>query len=79
VLSALFTSEATKDFSNNLSPRKPIKGFHMSKELENKAIADRWLEGFWGNSWTPEIVDDLAAVDILFNSHCRCPGGARQK
>jgi hypothetical protein len=37
----------------------------MSKEHENKAIAVRWLEGFWGRSWTPEIVDALAADDVL--------------
>jgi hypothetical protein len=30
-----------------------------------KAIAVRWLKAFWGHSWTPEIVDDLAAYDIL--------------
>ena len=64
---------SNQGFSNGLSPRKPIKGFHMSKERENKAIADRWLEGFWGNSWTPNIVDDLAAVDILIQFSLQMP------
>ena len=45
----------------------------MSKERENKAIADRWPEGFWGNSWTPKIVDDLAAVDILIQFSLQMP------
>jgi hypothetical protein len=37
----------------------------MWKERENKAIAVRWLEGFWGNPWNPKTVDELAAPDIL--------------
>jgi predicted ester cyclase len=53
----------------------------MSKEHENKAIAVRWLEGFWGRSWTPEIVDDLAADDILIQfllqTPCRGRSAAR--
>jgi hypothetical protein len=53
----------------------------MSKEQENKAIAVRWLEGFWGRSWTPEIVDDLAADDILIQfslqTPCRGRGAAK--
>ena len=50
----------------------------MSKERENKAIADRWLEGFWGNSWTPKIVDDLAAVDILIQFSLQMPRRGRE-
>src|SRR6476620_10860868 len=45
----------------------------MSKEQENKAIAVRWLEGFWGHSCTPEIVDDLAADDILIQFSLQTP------
>jgi predicted ester cyclase len=33
---------------------------------ENKAIVARWFEGFWGNPWNPDIVDELAAPDIRF-------------
>ena len=53
----------------------------MSKEQENKAIAVRWLEGFWGRSWTPEIVDDLAADDILiqFSLQTPCRGRSAAK
>jgi hypothetical protein len=48
----------------------------MSKERENKAIAVRWLEGFWGNPWNPKIVDELAAPDVLlqFLLHRPCRG-----
>ena len=45
----------------------------MSKDRKNKAIAVRWLEGFWGRSWTPEIVDDLAADDILIQFLLQTP------
>ncbi len=37
----------------------------MSKEQDNKAIVGKWFEGFWGNPWNPEIIDQLAAPDML--------------
>jgi hypothetical protein len=37
----------------------------MSREQDNKAIVGRWFEGFWGNPWNPEIIDELAAHDML--------------
>ena len=37
----------------------------MSREQDNKAIVGRWFEGFWGNPWNPEIIDELAAPDML--------------
>jgi hypothetical protein len=53
----------------------------MSKERENKNIAARWLEGFWGASWSPTIVDDLAADDIILEFSLQSPvaGGTRQR
>jgi predicted ester cyclase len=51
------------------------------KEQENKAIAVRWLEGFWGRSWTPKIVDDLAADNIViqFSLQTPCRGRSATK
>jgi predicted ester cyclase len=37
----------------------------MTKEQRNKEIVGRWFEGFWGNPWNPDIVDELASPDIL--------------
>jgi len=53
----------------------------MSKEREDKNIAARWLEGFWGASWSPTIVDDLAADDILiqFSLQTPCRGRSAAK
>jgi hypothetical protein len=53
----------------------------MSKEQENKAIAVRWLEGFWGHSWTPEVVNDIAADDIViqFSLQTPCRGRSAAK
>ena len=53
----------------------------MLRERENKAIAAHWLEGFWGHSWTPAIVDDLAADDILiqFSLQTPCRGRSAAK
>jgi predicted ester cyclase len=37
----------------------------MSREQDNKAIVGRWFDGFWGNPWNPQIIDELAAPDML--------------
>lgn len=37
----------------------------MSKESENKEIVGRWFEGFWGKTYNPSIVDELAAPNML--------------
>jgi len=37
----------------------------MSKEQENKAIIGRWFTDFWGKTYRLEIVDELAAPDML--------------
>jgi predicted ester cyclase len=37
----------------------------MSKEEENKAIVGRWFTDFWGKTCNLEIVDKLAAPDML--------------
>lgn len=36
----------------------------MSNEQE-KALIGRWFAGFWGNPWNPEIINELAAPDML--------------
>jgi hypothetical protein len=41
------------------------KGCIMSREQDNKAIVSRWFTVFWGDTWNPRIVDELAAPDIL--------------
>jgi predicted ester cyclase len=37
----------------------------MSKEEENKAIVSRWFTDFWGKTCNVDIVDELAAPDML--------------
>src|SRR5947209_10639998 len=37
----------------------------MLREQENKALVGRWFDGFWGNPWNPQIIDELAAPDML--------------
>jgi hypothetical protein len=43
------------------------------KEEENKAIVDRWLTNFWGKSYNPAIVDELAERNIFFNHSLYTP------
>jgi hypothetical protein len=38
---------------------------YMSKETEIKAIVGRWFTDFWGKACNLNIVDDLAASDML--------------
>ena len=45
----------------------------MSREQENKALVGRWFEGFWGNPWNPQIIDELAAPDMLLQYSLHAP------
>jgi predicted ester cyclase len=49
----------------------------MSRESENKAIVGRWFDGFWGNPWTPQIIDELAAPDMLLQYSLHAPRRGR--
>ncbi len=49
----------------------------MANEQENKAIVARWFEGFWGNPWNPDIVDELAAPDMLLQYSLHAPRRGR--
>jgi SnoaL-like polyketide cyclase len=37
----------------------------MSREQDNKAIVGRWFTNFWGKTYSPSIVDELAAPNML--------------
>jgi len=37
----------------------------MSKESDNKAIVGRWFTEFWGATYNPGVVDELASPDML--------------
>ena len=39
----------------------------MSKEADNKAIVGRWFTEFWGETYNPQVIDDLAAPDMLLH------------
>jgi hypothetical protein len=50
----------------------------MSREQDNKAIVGRWFEGFWGNPCNPEIIDELAAPDMLLQYSLHAPRRGRE-
>ena len=50
----------------------------MSREQDNKAIVGRWFEGFWGNPWNPEIIDELAAPGMLLQYSLHAPRRGRE-
>jgi predicted ester cyclase len=43
---------------------------------DNKIIVGRWFSGFWGKTWNPGIVDELAAPNMLlqYSLHARRHG-----
>jgi predicted ester cyclase len=47
-------------------------------EQDNKAIVGRWFTGFWGNPWNPDIVDELAAPDMLLQYSLHAPRRGRE-
>jgi predicted ester cyclase len=50
----------------------------LAKEQENKAIVGRWFKDFWGNPWNPDIVDELAAPDMLLQYSLHAPRRGRE-
>ncbi len=51
---------------------------NMSREQDNKALVGRWFEGFWSNPWNPQIIDQLAAPDILLQYSLHAPRRGRE-
>lgn len=45
----------------------------MSKEQKNKELVGRWFTGFWGKTYNPAIVDELAAPDMLLQYSLHAP------
>lgn len=41
-------------------------------------IVGRWFTGFWGNPWNPNIVDELAAPDMLLQYSLHAPRRGRK-
>ena len=50
----------------------------MSKEQDNKAIVGRWFTEFWGNPWSPRVVDELATPDIRLQYSLHAPRHGRE-
>ena len=50
----------------------------MSREQDNKAVVGRWFDGFWGNPWNPQIIDELAAPDMLLQYSLHAPRRGRE-
>jgi predicted ester cyclase len=50
----------------------------MSKEDDNKAIIGRWFTNFWGKTCDLNIVDELAAPDMLLQYSLHAPRRGRE-
>src|ERR1700730_11479946 len=49
----------------------------MSKESENKATVGRWFADFWGKTCNLNIIDELAAPDMLLQYSLHAPRRGR--
>ncbi len=50
----------------------------MSKEEDNKVIVGRWFTDFWGETCNLDIVDELAAPDMLLQYSLHEPRRGRE-
>ena len=40
----------------------------MTTLAENKAIAGRWFDAFWGKRGDPDVIEELAGANLVFQS-----------
>ena len=50
----------------------------MSKEQDNKAIVGRWFTDFWGQTCNLDIVDEVAAPNMLLQYSLHAPRRGRE-
>jgi predicted ester cyclase len=50
----------------------------MSKENDNKAVVGRWFTAFWGETYDPAIVDEIAAPNMLLQYSLHKPRRGRE-
>ncbi len=50
----------------------------MNNEEGNKAIVGRWFTEFWGNTFNPHVIDELAAPDMLLQYSLHAPRRGRE-
>jgi predicted ester cyclase len=54
-------------------PQTRTRNAKMSKESDNKAIVGRWFTEFWGKTYNPGVVDDLAAPTMKLQYSLHAP------
>lgn len=46
---------------------------NTAQEQANKAVVGQWFENFWGKTFTPKIISELAAPDMLLQYSLHAP------
>src|ERR1700751_5266069 len=73
------SSELARLLRRGANPSSTASGeSKMSREQDNKAVVGRWFDGFWGNPWNPQIIDELAAPDMLLQYSLHAPRRGRE-
>lgn len=49
----------------------------MSKEDDNKAVVVRWFTDFWGKTYDPAVIDEVASPDMLLKYSMHAPRRGR--
>ena len=49
----------------------------MSKEDDNKAVVVRWFTDFWGKTYDPTVIDEIASPDMLLKYSMHAPRRGR--
>jgi predicted ester cyclase len=65
ILSGAITIVESRKAMGFLIPQPQLRKRHMSKESDNKAVVGRWFTEFWGDTYNPSVVDDLASPNML--------------
>lgn len=45
---------------------------------DNKALVGRWFTEFWGPQWNPQVIDELAAPDMVLQYSLHAPRQGRE-
>jgi predicted ester cyclase len=72
------TVQAERSDRASLFKHSHSRNFTMSKEDDNKAIVGRWFTDFWGKTCNLDIVDELAAPDMLLHYSLHEPRRGRE-
>jgi predicted ester cyclase len=68
---------AAATLAGTVTLEAPAAGATSGTIESNKAIVSRWFTEFWGQSWNPKVIDELAAPEMLLQYSLHAPRRGR--